>query len=144
MDMGKLSYRAIRISNETNVISADDSRSDDEDEEEEVEEQDADETSTSKSKRKQSAYLNTRGSDQQAVAGAEKLRYIEVDGSTDDPAFVSRSNGVSRRVSKSSGVSLGLHKDVLNRIGCLSEEQLARERERKGHLVVRPASSGGF
>ena len=31
----------------------------------------------------------------------------------------------------SSGLHLGEHKGVLNRIGCLSEEQLARERERK-------------
>jgi acyl-CoA-dependent ceramide synthase len=71
-------------------------------------------------------------------APPEKLRYIEVE--TNSTEYVRRtpssSGGGSRRSRKgnafASGLNLGEHKEILNRIGCLSEEQLAREREKKG------------
>nr|POF07119.1 sphingosine n-acyltransferase lag1 [Quercus suber] len=70
-------------------------------------------------------------------------RFIEVESSSDDlafshtrSAFASSSAGSLKRKSKAKGISSGLnlngHKEILNRIGCLSEEQLAREREKRG------------
>lgn len=116
---------------------ADDSRSDGEDEAED------EETPAPKPKSGSVAY-RTHDSEEQATAGVEKPRYIEVDGSSEDPNFVgSRTGSKSKRVSKASGVSLAAHKDVLNRIGCLSDEQLARERERKGSMSPRPGSASG-
>ncbi|KAK3717679.1 Sphingosine N-acyltransferase lag1 [Vermiconidia calcicola] len=71
------------------------------------------------------------------AAAEEKPRFIEVESSS--KSFISRSSSGSRGSrpkSKgggtfSSGLNLGDRKDILNRIGCLSEEQLAREREKK-------------
>jgi acyl-CoA-dependent ceramide synthase len=64
----------------------------------------------------------------------------------------SNSSGNSRKKSRTpgaGGISSGLglvgdHKDILNRIGCLSEEQLAREREkREGGGGGSPKGAGG-
>nr|POF22306.1 sphingosine n-acyltransferase lag1 [Quercus suber] len=74
---------------------------------------------------------------------ATAKRFIEVESSSDDLAFshvrvsfASSSAGSLKRKSKAKGISSGLnlngHKEILNRIGCLSEEQLAREREKRG------------
>ena len=74
----------------------------------------------------------------------EKSRFIEIETSSEEVAWpVSRGSG-SRKKTKgiSSGLNLGDHKEILNRIGCLSEEQLAREREkREGSSSPRPPSS---
>lgn len=89
----------------------------------------------------------------QATAGAtaaDKVRYIEVESSSEDYSPAARSttstnSGTSaKRKSKgiSSGLNLGEHKDILNRIGCLSEEQLARERERAGSMSPGRGASG--
>jgi acyl-CoA-dependent ceramide synthase len=113
---------------------ADDSRSDDEgegDEEEEEEEQDEE--------------LESSPSD------VEKSRFIEVETSSEDvtwpPRRVATVATPVKRKSKgiSSGLNLGEHKEILNRIGCLSEEQLAREREKKreGSASPRPPITRG-
>ncbi|KAK5170283.1 Sphingosine N-acyltransferase lag1 [Saxophila tyrrhenica] len=73
----------------------------------------------------------------------EKQRFIEIE--ADSTEYVRRtpsrsgtspSGNAASRSRKgnafASGLNLGEHKDILNRIGCLSEEQLAREREKKG------------
>ena len=87
---------------------------------------------------------------QQASAGAER-RFIEVEATSDDLIYSSRpsssaSKANGRRKGKggiSSGLNLGEHKEILNRIGCLSEEQLARERElREGKESGSPRSNG--
>lgn len=108
---------------------ADDSRSDDEDEAE-VEEQ------------------------EDTVQFVEKApaeqKYIEVTAEADDLYFTKPSStrmSVPRRKSKgiSSGLNLGEHKEILNRIGCLSEEQLSRERERRQQSnSPQPGSSKRF
>lgn len=85
---------------------------------------------------------------QQATAGAER-RFIEVEASSDDLIYSSRPSSSASKVNTrrkgkggiSSGLNLGEHKEILNRIGCLSEEQLARERElreEKEHGSPRP------
>lgn len=113
---------------------ADDSRSDDEDceEEDEIEVEDAAEIPT---KHENGVPYKLRA-DSQAAAGAER-KFIEVPATSEDLKFSSSSrpssskSGSKRRGKGgiSSGLNLGEHKDILNRIGCLSEEQLARERE---------------
>ncbi|WPH03228.1 Hypothetical protein R9X50_00610500 [Acrodontium crateriforme] len=99
---------------------ADDTRSDGEEEaEEEVEKDD------------QFQSINERDVDSE--------HFIEVEASSEDMTYGapkrtgSMSSTSKMRVSKgiSSGLHLNGHKDLLNRIGCLSEEQLARERERR-------------
>lgn len=66
---------------------------------------------------------------------ADKPRYIEVETTSDEvtwPTRTSKMNGGRRKTKGiSSGLNLGEHKEILNRIGCLSEEQLAREREKR-------------
>lgn len=121
---------------------ADDSRSDDEgDEEEEV---------PMPTPKQNGVPYKLR--DQQATAGAER-RFIEVEASSDDLIYSSRpsssaSKANGRRKGKggiSSGLNLGEHKEILNRIGCLSEEQLARERElreEKENGSPRPGGAG--
>lgn len=113
---------------------ADDSRSDDEEDEEEDEiEIDAEKQSSSIEQDAGVPYkLRT---EPQATAGAER-KYIEVTASSEDLKFTSRPSSASKVPSKrkgkggiSSGLNLGEHKDILNRIGCLSDEQLAREKE---------------
>ncbi|KAK5111720.1 hypothetical protein LTR85_011765 [Meristemomyces frigidus] len=75
------------------------------------------------------------------------MRFIEVEATGEDfPHYPKRKGSGSKRKSKgiSSGLNLGEHKDFLNRIGCLSEEQLAREREKRaGSMSPRPGSAGG-
>lgn len=86
----------------------------------------------------------------------EKPRFIEVEATGDDfpsyPKRISSSSaagggGASKRKPHkgiSSSLHLGEHKEILNRIGCLSEEQLAREREkREGSASPRPGSAAG-
>ncbi|CAK3882195.1 Sphingosine N-acyltransferase lag1 [Lecanosticta acicola] len=81
-----------------------------------------------------------------AQADAEKPRFIEVETSSDEVTWPTRnarhsSSNMGRRKAKgiSSGLNLGEHKEILNRIGCLSEEQLAREREkREGSTTPQP------
>jgi acyl-CoA-dependent ceramide synthase len=113
---------------------ADDSRSDDEGEEE-GEEEDIDfddEVQVSSTQHEVGVPYKLRA-DSQASAGAER-KFIEVTASSEDLKFTSSSSSKtgSKRKGKggiSSGLHLGEHKDILNRIGCLSEEQLAREKE---------------
>ncbi|KAF2721115.1 LAG1-domain-containing protein [Polychaeton citri CBS 116435] len=120
---------------------ADDTRSDDEDEEEEEEEE---ETPPPRST-KQQAFARYQV-DPDATAGAERT-FIEVDSTSEDysrPTSAAAGATRSKRKSKgfASGINLGEHKDILNRIGCLSDEQLAREREkREESLSPRPSSS---
>ncbi|SMR50407.1 unnamed protein product [Zymoseptoria tritici ST99CH_3D1] len=62
----------------------------------------------------------------------EKPRFIEVETTSEEAAWPARngsSGGKRKARGISSGLKLGEHKEILNRIGCLSEEQLARERE---------------
>jgi len=113
---------------------ADDSRSDDEGEEEE-EEADLDfddEMQVSSTQHEVGVPYKLRA-DSQATAGAER-KFIEVTASSEDLKFTSSSSSktAGKRKGKggiSSGLHLGEHKDFLNRIGCLSDEQLAREKE---------------
>lgn len=114
---------------------ADDSRSDDEgcDEEDEIEVEDA----TEYSKKHENGVPYKLRAETQANAGAER-KFIEVPATSEDLKYSSSSRPSSsskpgnKRRGKggiSSGLNLGEHKDILNRIGCLSDEQLARERE---------------
>ncbi|QIW99903.1 hypothetical protein AMS68_005421 [Peltaster fructicola] len=95
---------------------ADDSRSDGEDEEQEVQTR---------------PVTGKRPSEQKFIeitAEADDLYYSSqrVSSSSNRPSGIrKKSKGIS------SGLNLGEHKDILNRIGCLSEEQLAREAERR-------------
>ena len=68
----------------------------------------------------------------------EKPKFIEVEAtSASDYTFPRSAGSGSKRKSKSSGgpfatgLNLGDRKEILNRIGCLSDEQLAREREKR-------------
>ena len=115
--------------------SADDSRSDAEDEDdEEVENED-------------------RGPVQPSVpfTRPEPPRFIEVEADSTEltHSYMRRSGSGSKSRPKSkgasgfsSGLNLGERKEILNRIGCLSEEQLAREREKLGENSTRPGSGG--
>lgn len=82
-----------------------------------------------------------------AQAETDKPRFIEVEASSEEvnwPSRTAKPNG-SRRKAKgiSSGLNLGEHKEILNRIGCLSEEQLQREREkREGSASPQPPNAG--
>lgn len=80
------------------------------------------------------------------TADAEKPRFIEVETTSEEVNWPTRKGSSSnRKKSKgiSSGLNLGEHKDILNRIGCLSEEQLAREREKRTDSASpRPQSIG--
>ncbi|RMX90611.1 hypothetical protein D0868_14477 [Hortaea werneckii] len=114
---------------------ADDTRSDDEggeEEEEDLPAQPSDHTSVP---------ISMSSSDK------AQPRFIEVESTGEDfTTYPKRKGSSSKRRSKgiSSGLNLGEHKDILNRIGCLSEEQLAREREkREGSMSPRPSSSTG-
>ncbi|KYG42294.1 hypothetical protein M433DRAFT_158048, partial [Acidomyces richmondensis BFW] len=76
----------------------------------------------------------------------EKPRFIEIESSSEDVSFIRshKMHTTSKRKSKgiSSSLNLGDHKDILNRIGCLSEEQLAREREKREESTSpRPGTS---
>ena len=123
---------------------ADDSRSDAEDEdEEEGEEEEEEDIDVEHKGPVQPSVPFTRIEPQQ--------RFIEVEAdSTELSHSYMRRNGSgskSRPKSKgaggfSSGLNLGERKDILNRIGCLSEEQLAREREKLGENSSRPSSGG--
>ena len=67
---------------------------------------------------------------------AQRQRFIEVESTSEmyQPKRMGSNGQQSKRKSKggiSSGLNLGEHKEILNRIGCLSEEQLAREREKR-------------
>ncbi|KAF2770688.1 LAG1-domain-containing protein [Teratosphaeria nubilosa] len=83
------------------------------------------------------------------AAELEKPKFIEVEANGDELSYVPRhqSRGTAtKRKSKgiSSGLNLGDHKEILNRIGCLSEEQLAREREKREDSVSpRIGGAGG-
>ncbi|KAK3629527.1 Sphingosine N-acyltransferase lag1 [Elasticomyces elasticus] len=82
----------------------------------------------------------------------DKPRYIEVETTSEElRSYPKRGGGSagsgSKRKSKgiSSGLNLAHNKEILNRIGCLSEEQLARERElREGSTSpsIRSGSEG--
>ena len=117
---------------------ADDTRSEGEDNDEEEEEV------TDDLPAQPSAPLHTM-----PLAQKEKPRYIEVETTSEElrPYPKQRVSSSSKRKSKggiSSGLNLGEHKEILNRIGCLSEEQLARERElREGSASPRPGSATG-
>jgi acyl-CoA-dependent ceramide synthase len=105
---------------------ADDSRSDDEGEEE-AEEEDIefdDEMQASSVQHDVGVPYKLRA-DSQATAGAER-KFIEVTASSEDLKFTSSS---SSKTGSKRKLHLGEHKDILTRIGCLSEEQLAREKE---------------
>lgn len=106
---------------------ADDTRSDDEGEDEDVDP------------------IPPQPSGHTAPLEAEKPRFIEVEASTEDHSWPARkvtANGKRKSKGISSGLNLGEHKEILNRIGCLSEEQLAREREaRNGSASPRPGSA---
>jgi len=88
--------------------------------------------------------------DQQPTAGAER-RFIEVEASSDDLIYSSRPSPSAGKVNGrrkgkggiSSGLNLGEHKEILNRIGCLSDEQLARERELREEKENGSPRSGG-
>lgn len=76
----------------------------------------------------------------------EKPRFIEVESTSEDISFVRshKMQTTAKRRSKgiSSSLNLGDHKEILNRIGCLSEEQLAREREKREESASpRPGTS---
>jgi len=76
----------------------------------------------------------------------EKPRFIEVESTSEDVSFVRshKMQTTAKRRSKgiSSSLNLGDHKEILNRIGCLSEEQLAREREKREESASpRPGTS---
>lgn len=110
---------------------ADDSRSDDEGDEEEDE---VEEKHVSSTKQDAGVPYKLR-TEAQATAGAER-KFIEVTASSEDLKFTSSRPSSAKASSKrkgkggiSSGLNLGEHKDILNRIGCLSDEQLAREKE---------------
>lgn len=104
---------------------ADDSRSDDEgeDEEEEI------------------AFEKGSGPAQPSApftVAEEKPKFIEIEAEAEDLSYHNyerprRAASGSKRKSRgiSSGLNLGERKEILNRIGCLSEEQLAREREKR-------------
>ena len=81
-----------------------------------------------------------------ALSNAEKRRFIEVETTSEEVTWPTRKGSSSnRKKSKgiSSGLNLGEHKEILNRIGCLSEEQLAREREKRTDSASpRPSSAG--
>lgn len=102
---------------------AEDTRSDGEDEDEEV---------------TNDAHIPAQPSDHDMLeheSPPSTQRFIEVESTSEEFAFSTR-RGSGKRKSKAKGISSGLnlngHKEILNRIGCLSEEQLARERERRG------------
>lgn len=105
---------------------ADDSRSDDEGESEEEDGQELGDQ-------------DVEAAAQDAKTAATEQNYIEISADADDLYYSasrpssSQRHTVTRTRSKgiSSGLNLGGHKAILNRIGCLSEEQLARERERR-------------
>ncbi|KAK0279696.1 Sphingosine N-acyltransferase lag1 [Friedmanniomyces endolithicus] len=88
----------------------------------------------------------------QASAQQEKPRYIEIETTSEElRTYPKRGGGSTGSGSKrkgkaiSSGLHLGEHKDILNRIGCLSEEQLAREKEKREGSAspgFRPGSAG--
>lgn len=107
---------------------ADDTRSDDEGEDEDVDP------------------IPPHHSDRGVPIDTDKPRFIEVETTTEEHSWPSRkvaANGKRKSKGISSGLKLGEHKEILNRIGCLSEEQLAREREaRNGSTSPRPASAG--
>lgn len=114
---------------------ADDSRSDDEGEGEDEQVEDDDELKVPSSQHEGGVPYKLRA-EPQANAGAER-RFIEVTASSEDLKFTSSrpsssAKSSSKRKGKggiSSGLNFGEHKDILNRIGCLSDEQLAREKE---------------
>ena len=70
---------------------------------------------------------------------AQQRHYIEIEAEASELNYAAytgpkrTSSGSQRTKSKgfTSGLHLGDRKEILNRIGCLSEEQLAREREKK-------------
>jgi acyl-CoA-dependent ceramide synthase len=110
---------------------ADDSRSDDEGEEEEEEEIEYDDEMQISSTHHEVGVPYKLRADAQATAtaGAER-KFIEVTASSEDLKFTSSNSSKtgSKRKGKggiSSGLHLGEHKDI----GCLSDEQLAREKE---------------
>jgi len=88
---------------------------------------------------------------QQATAGATaEKRFIEVPASSEELRYSSRpsSGGSGKRKGKgkggiSSGLHLGEHKEILNRIGCLSDEQLARERHLREEKEASPRAGSG-
>lgn len=108
---------------------ADDSRSDDEGDEEDVEDQPGPVQPSAPFKvAEEKKFIEVEST-------AEELSYDHVRRSTSGSGSKRRSKGIS------SGLNLGDKKDILNRIGCLSEEQLAREREkREGSGSPRPGS----
>ncbi|EMC94087.1 hypothetical protein BAUCODRAFT_74877 [Baudoinia panamericana UAMH 10762] len=122
---------------------ADDSRSDGEDEDQAADEEEA------------SAAANdvpAQPSDHLALPLTKpKPRFIEIESTGEDvvrPSYAKRrvasASGVKRKGKGfSSGLNLGEHKEILNRIGCLSEEQLAREREKREGGSSRPGSAAG-
>lgn len=65
-----------------------------------------------------------------APAEPEKPRFIEVETTSEEVTWPAHKNSNRKKTKgKSSGLKLGEHKEILNRIGCLSEEQLDRERQ---------------
>lgn len=70
---------------------------------------------------------------------SSQRRFIEIEAEASELNYAAyagpRRTGSGSQRTKSKGFTSGLHlgdrKEILNRIGCLSEEQLAREREKK-------------
>lgn len=82
----------------------------------------------------------------------EAQRFIEVESTAEELSYdhIRRHGSGSGAKRRSKGISSSLHlgdrKDILNRIGCLSDEQLAREREKREGSEGPPkmASSGSW
>lgn len=111
---------------------ADDSRSDDEgDEVEDVEDQPGPAQPSSPSVTTQEKRFI------EVESTAEELTYGNVRRAASASGSKRRSKGIS------SGLNLGDRKDILNRIGCLSDEQLAREREKREGSEGPRSGSGG-
>ena len=129
---------------------ADDTRSDDEGGEEVTDSDDVD-----------LELENPHGPAQPIAPLKEERKYIEVEAEAEElhystsPSAAKRAvgagmggaggvgSGAKRKSGFSSGLNLGERKEILNRIGCLSDEQLAREREKREESgSPRPGSVG--
>ena len=96
---------------------------------------------------------DTRSDDEDGDSESEDLdleekAFIEIEAEASELNFAGYGGSGVKRVGSgsrktkgfSSGLNLGDRKDILNRIGCLSEEQLVREREKMGESLGRPGS----
>lgn len=124
---------------------AEDTRSDDEGEGDELDEL-VDDEEQQQQQQLQDPEAGADGAD----PDEKSPRFIEVATTSEEvswpPARKNSINTNSRRKASaraiSSGLNLGDHKEILNRIGCLSEEQLAREREARENSPRTPGAGG--